>query len=133
VTTYLHNVISRNVYEISGCLEDYSKGDMPVAKIYRPLRQRIYGVLLHEKPTVTAVREWCVESSTVPSQPTDVQVVRMPSVGKLIAEQTCSLKLFYCEQVVTKLNEYYNKQTVLTDEVSKSVRSIPASIWKVQG
>jgi hypothetical protein len=115
---------------MSGSVEDYCKGDMPVAKIYRPLRQRIYGVLLHEKPTVTAVKEWCVESSTVPSQPTDVQVVRMLSVGKLIVEHSCSFKLFYCKQVVTKLNEYYNKQTVLTDEVSQSVRSIPAAFGR---
>jgi hypothetical protein len=94
VPSYLYSVISQKVYEMSGCLEDYSKNATPVAKIYRPLRQRIYGVLLHEQPTVTAVKEWCVESSTVPSQPTDVQVVRMHSVGKLIAKHTGAFKLF---------------------------------------
>ena len=87
VPSYLYSIISHKVYEMSGNLEDYSKGDMPVAKIYQPLRQRIYGVLFHEKPTVTGVKEWCVESSTVPSEPTDVPVVRIRSVGKLIAEQ----------------------------------------------
>ena len=94
VSSYLYIVISRKVYEMSGNLEDYSKGDKPVAKIYQPLRQRIYGVLFHEKQTVTAVNEWCVESSTVPSEPTVVPVVRMHSVGKLIAERTGAFKLF---------------------------------------
>lgn len=94
VSSYLYRIISWNVYELSGCLEDYSKNVTPVAEIYRPLRQRIYGVLLHEKPTVTAVEEWCVESSKVPSQPTDVRVVRMRSVGKLIAKHTGAFKLF---------------------------------------
>ena len=79
---------------MSGSLEDSSRGDKSVAKIYRPLRQRIYGVLLHEKPTVTAVKEWCVEGSTVPSQPTDVPVERMHSIGKLTAEHTGLFKLF---------------------------------------
>jgi hypothetical protein len=79
---------------MSGSLEDYRKGDMPVAKIYWPLRQRIYGVLFHEKPTVTAVKEWCVESSIVPSEPTDVQVMRLRSVGKLITEHNVAFKLF---------------------------------------
>jgi hypothetical protein len=78
---------------MSGSLEDYSKDDMPVAKIYRPLRQRIYGVLFHEKPMVMAVDEWCVESNIVPSQPTDVPVVRMRSVGKLIAGHNGAFKL----------------------------------------
>jgi len=91
---YLYDVISRKVYEMSGNLEDYSKKDIPVAKIYQPLRQRIYGVLFHEKTTVTAVSEWCVENRKVPSQPTYVPVMRMPSVGKLIAENTGALKLF---------------------------------------
>jgi len=95
VTTYLYGIISQNVYQMSGSLEDYSRDDMPVAKIYRPLRQRIYGVLLHEKPTVKTVKEWCVESSKVPSQPTDVPVLRMPSVGKLIADHTGSFKFLF--------------------------------------
>jgi hypothetical protein len=38
--------------------------------------------------------------------------------------------LFYSEQVVTKLNEYYNKQTLLTDRVTRSVRSIPATFGR---
>jgi hypothetical protein len=109
VSSYLYGVISQKVYEMSGSLEDYSKDVMPVAKIYRPLRQRIYGVLFHEKPTVTAVKEWCVESKTVPSQPTDYPVVRMPNVGKLIAKHTGACKLFYSNQVVMKLNEYCNR------------------------
>jgi hypothetical protein len=71
---------------MSGSLEDYTKDDMPVAKIYRPLRQRIYGVLFHEKPTYMFFKEWCVESSTAPSNPTYVPVVRLHSVGKLITE-----------------------------------------------
>jgi hypothetical protein len=94
VSSYLYGVISQKVYEMSGCLEDYSKNVMPVAEIYWPLRQRIYGVVFHEKPTVTAVEEWCVKSSTVPSKPTDVQVVRMRSVGKLTAKHTGAFKLF---------------------------------------
>ena len=94
VTAFLYSVISQNVYELSVSVEDYSKNNMPVAQIYRPLRQRIYGVLLHDKPTVTAVKEWCVESSTVPSQPTYVPVVRLCSVGKLVAEHIGAFKLF---------------------------------------
>lgn len=83
VQSYLYDVISRKVYEMSGNLEDYSKKDIPVAKIYKPLRQRIYGVLFHEKTTVTAVSEWCVENRKVPSQPTYVPVMRMPRVGRI--------------------------------------------------
>jgi hypothetical protein len=86
VPSYLYAIISRKVYEMSGSLEDYRKDDMPVAKIYRPLRQRIYGVLFHKKPKVKAVQEWCVESIIVPSNPTDVPVVTLPSIGKLITE-----------------------------------------------
>jgi hypothetical protein len=88
---------------MSASLEDYSKVDMlPVAKIYRPLRQRIYGVLLYEEPTVKAVNEWCVESSEVPSKPTEVEVVRLSSVGKFIAEHNWCIQvcLFYSDQVV---------------------------------
>jgi hypothetical protein len=79
---------------MSASLEDYSRVDKPVAKIYLPLRQRIYGVLLYEKPTVTAVSEWCVESSRVPSRPTDVTVERLCSFGEFIAEHN------WCIQVV---------------------------------
>ena len=84
---YLYNVILRKAYEMSGSLEDYRRSDLePVAKIYQPLRQRIYGVLFYEKPTVTAVKEWCVDSTRIPSEPTDVQVTRLHNIGKLVAE-----------------------------------------------
>jgi hypothetical protein len=94
VQSYLYVIISQKVYEMSGSLEDYTKDDVPVATIYRPLRQRIYGVLFHEKPTDMVgkkpadmvVKEWCVESSTVPSNPTDVRAVILHSVGNLITE-----------------------------------------------
>jgi hypothetical protein len=90
--TYLYSAILWKAYEMSECLEDYSRRDIvPVAKIYRPLRQRIYGVLFYEKPTVTTVKEWCIESMQVPSEPTDVPVVRFPSIGKLLAEHNCCM------------------------------------------
>ena len=86
-TIYLYNVILRKAYEMSESLEDYHRRDLvPVAKIYQPLRQRIYGVLFYEKPTVTAVKEWCVDSARIPSEPTDVQVTRFHNIGKLVAE-----------------------------------------------
>jgi hypothetical protein len=55
----MYPVMLGKVYELSISLEDYSCSDIvPTAKIYQPLRQRIYGVLLHEKPKATAVKEW---------------------------------------------------------------------------
>jgi hypothetical protein len=94
VIKYLYSIMSWEVYQMSGSLEDYKKGDMPVAKIYRPLRQRIYGVLFHEKSTVMVVKEWCVEGIMVPNEPSDVPVVRLCSVGKLITERNIAFKLF---------------------------------------
>jgi hypothetical protein len=72
---------------MSASLEDYRTSKIvPVAKIYQPLRLRIYGVLFCEKPTVTTVKEWCIESMQVPSEPTDVPVVRFCNIGKLLPE-----------------------------------------------
>jgi hypothetical protein len=94
VPSYLYAIILRKVYEMSGSLEDYRTDDVPVAQIYQPLRQRIYGLLFHEKPTVMSVEEWCVESSEVPSDPNDVPVMRLHDVGKLITEHN------WCIQIV---------------------------------
>jgi hypothetical protein len=72
-------------YELSVSVEDYGRSDIvPIATIYQPLRQRIYGVLLHEKPQATAVKEWCIDNIRVPTEPTEVSVTRICNIGKFI-------------------------------------------------
>ena len=84
---YMYEVIWRKTHYMSASLEDYRSSNLvPVAKICRPLRQRIYGVLFYENPTVTSVKEWCIESKRVPREPTEVPVVRFHNIGKPVVE-----------------------------------------------
>lgn len=71
-------VLSRQVYECSPCLEDLrfitdeneDPEKRPSATITRPLRQRLYGILLfeirHSNPLVT---EWCGENKESYEEP----------------------------------------------------------------
>ncbi|PSN48956.1 hypothetical protein C0J52_11365 [Blattella germanica] len=58
-------IMSFQLYESSTALEDFREGDLPPAALaMRPLRQRVYGLLLREKPTSEdvpiVVTEWCM-------------------------------------------------------------------------
>jgi hypothetical protein len=87
VVTCMYTVMLGKAYELSICLEDYGRTDIvPAAKIYLPLRQRIYGVLLHEKPNATSVKEWCIESKSVPTAPTEVSIVRICNIGEPVVQ-----------------------------------------------
>lgn len=88
VPPHLYPVMLGEAYELSVALEDYSKDVEPTAKIYKPLRQRIYGVLLHDKPEATTVKEWCVEGMQCSRTPSEVTVTRIPKIGKPLAAQT---------------------------------------------
>ncbi|XP_021923344.1 constitutive coactivator of peroxisome proliferator-activated receptor gamma-like isoform X1 [Zootermopsis nevadensis] len=79
----MYPVMLGKAYELSISLENYGSSDtVPTAKIYQPLRQRIYGVLLHEKPTATTVKEWCIDSKTIPTEPTEVSVMRICNIER---------------------------------------------------
>ncbi|RZF37913.1 hypothetical protein LSTR_LSTR005413 [Laodelphax striatellus] len=68
-TTHIWAVVTGAPFELSCCLEDFYKRDLPVgAELTTNLRRRIYGILLMEKPlpadqTCHKVLEWCVDRS----------------------------------------------------------------------
>lgn len=63
--SYIFTVLFDFPYEQATSIEDYTNvtGIPPSAKVLRPLRQRIYGILLKEKGVhgENKVKEWCVE------------------------------------------------------------------------
>lgn len=62
-TSYLFSILAQNTYQNVESLEDLRKKDLPpINKILRPLRKKIYGVLLHEKPGEHIVTEMVVDS-----------------------------------------------------------------------
>lgn len=78
------SVISERVFEISVSFEDLRKthdkcekpNNKPSATITRPLRQRLYGILLKEKndPSLT-VEEWCGENDQSYREPVIVKPI----------------------------------------------------------
>ncbi|XP_069680027.1 constitutive coactivator of peroxisome proliferator-activated receptor gamma-like [Periplaneta americana] len=69
-------------YESSTALEDFREMDLPPAALaLRPLRQRIYGLLLHEKPKTSSepvtVQEWCMYGEDSLIQPALVEPVNI--------------------------------------------------------
>ncbi|XP_039289299.1 constitutive coactivator of peroxisome proliferator-activated receptor gamma isoform X2 [Nilaparvata lugens] len=66
-TTHIWPILTGGPFELSCCLEDFYKRDLPVgAELTMNLRRRIYGILLMEKPlpageTCHKVLEWCVD------------------------------------------------------------------------
>ncbi|PNF27038.1 hypothetical protein B7P43_G10404, partial [Cryptotermes secundus] len=74
------SVMSGLLYECSTAIEDFRESDLPPAALaLRPLRQRIYGLLLHEKPRRSrepiVIREWCMHGEDSLVQPALVQPV----------------------------------------------------------
>ncbi|XP_069696021.1 constitutive coactivator of peroxisome proliferator-activated receptor gamma-like isoform X2 [Periplaneta americana] len=76
VTTHLYPVMIGEAFELSTALENYRFEIPHTAAIYRPLRQRIYGILLHEKPGAAIVKEWCIGSNQIPTEPLEVPIIR---------------------------------------------------------
>lgn len=75
-------VLSKQVYECSPCLEDlrvttdYNEDpeEQPSATITRPLRRRLYGILLHEiRHLGPVVTEWCGENEESYQNPVTVE------------------------------------------------------------
>ena len=59
----LYSVLKWRMYESSYCLEDYREAHRipPSARLFLPLRKRLYGVLLKESPDgASIVQEWCM-------------------------------------------------------------------------
>lgn len=78
-------VLNELLYEVGTGVEDFREGDLPpTALALRPLRQRIYGLLLHEKPRTShhpiVVTEWCMHGKDSLSQPARVEPVSIPGV-----------------------------------------------------
>jgi hypothetical protein len=67
------------LYECSTAIEDFRETDLPAAALaLRPLRQRIYGLLLHEKPRnlePIVVTEWCMHGEHSLQRPVLVEPV----------------------------------------------------------
>ena len=60
----MKRVFRGEAYEFSTVLEDYRNQEIPaIAHFMRKFRQRLYGVMFHEKPTYGEeifVPEWCM-------------------------------------------------------------------------
>lgn len=73
-------VMNGLLYECSTGIEDFRESDLPPAALaLRPLRRRIYGLLLHEKPRRSrepiVVTEWCMHGENSLVQPALVEPV----------------------------------------------------------
>jgi hypothetical protein len=72
-------VLDGLLFECSTAIEDFRETDLPAAALaLRPLRQRIYGLLLHEKPRSLApivVTEWCMHGEDSLERPALVEPV----------------------------------------------------------
>jgi hypothetical protein len=77
-------VLNEQLYELGTVLEDFRECDLPPSGLaLRPLRQRIYGLLLHEKPRTNhpiVVTEWCMHGDDSLSQPALVEPVSIPGM-----------------------------------------------------
>jgi hypothetical protein len=78
-------VLNELLYESGTAMEDFRESDLPPTAIaLRPLRQRIYGLLLHEKPRTSrhpiVVTEWCMHGDDSLSQPARVEPVGLPGM-----------------------------------------------------
>jgi hypothetical protein len=75
------SVMDGLLYELSTAIEDFRETDLPAAALaLRPLRQRIYGILLHEKPRSLeriVVKEWCMHGEDSLVRPTLVEPVNL--------------------------------------------------------
>jgi hypothetical protein len=70
------------LYESGTAIEDFREIDLPSAALaLRPLRQRIYGLLLHERPRRShepvVVTEWCVHGEDSLEWPALVEPVNI--------------------------------------------------------
>lgn len=89
-------VLNELLYESSTAIEDFREIDIPPAALaLRPLRQRIYGLLLHEKPRTShhpmVVTEWCMHGDDSLSQPAQIEPVSIPGMEYQQLHQCMSL------------------------------------------
>ena len=78
-------VLNELLFESGTTMEDFRESDIPpTALALLPLRQRIYGLLLHEKPRTShhpvVVTEWCMHGDDSLSQPAQVEPVGIPGM-----------------------------------------------------
>ncbi|PSN42549.1 hypothetical protein C0J52_03836 [Blattella germanica] len=84
ITEYLNSLMLGDDYRLSVALENYSDVNLvPTARLYLPLRQRIYGVLFFEKPTVSYVKEWCIEGMECPTKSSEVEIKQIKGIETL--------------------------------------------------
>ncbi|XP_063224758.1 constitutive coactivator of peroxisome proliferator-activated receptor gamma-like [Bacillus rossius redtenbacheri] len=79
IPPFVYPIMRGKPYELSVGLEDFDGEMEAAAKVYRPMRQRFYGVLLHDDPAKRdTVEEWCVESKKISEAALNVKVQRVP-------------------------------------------------------
>jgi hypothetical protein len=75
-------LMNNQLFESSTAIEDFRENDLPPSALaYRPLRQRIYWLLLHEKPRPgpkpIVVTEWCMHGDDSLVQPALVEPINI--------------------------------------------------------
>ncbi|CAH0388496.1 unnamed protein product [Bemisia tabaci] len=76
-TATVFAIVNGEPFETSTAFEDYRERDLPpFARLLRPMRTRLYGILFHEKPLNLEpqfVLEWCMEGPNSLNEPTRIK------------------------------------------------------------
>lgn len=83
----LYSVLKWRVYESSYCLEDYREAHRipPSARMFLPLRKRLYGVLLKESPDgASVVQEWCMAGQESLDAAENVSISETPGASSSV-------------------------------------------------
>lgn len=79
--TMVYAIMHGLPYESSTALEDFRRTEMPPsADVYSTLRQRIYGIILHDSPGNHEVKEWCMRGENSLAKASSVSVIA-PKTG----------------------------------------------------
>ncbi|CAH1402112.1 unnamed protein product [Nezara viridula] len=59
ISSTVYGIIAQNIYSCATCLEDYRLNDLPASQtVFKPLREKLYGILLSENPEPCKIEEW---------------------------------------------------------------------------
>ncbi|XP_014286621.1 constitutive coactivator of peroxisome proliferator-activated receptor gamma isoform X2 [Halyomorpha halys] len=59
ISSTVYGIIAQNTYSCATCLEDYRLKDLPASQtVFKPLREKLYGILLFENPEPCKIEEW---------------------------------------------------------------------------
>lgn len=59
ISSTIYGIIAQNTYSCATCLEDYRLNDLPASQnVFKPLREKLYGILLFENPEPCKIEEW---------------------------------------------------------------------------